>query len=70
MSDQFTAEEVAELEAGLVAVKQDFAANEISEEEYDNAKRALVEARRDWRIQEEQAGNRTGFVGGEATKEE
>lgn len=70
MSDTFTAQDIADLEAGLLAVKEDFAAGAISSAEYSNAKRALVQARRSWRIQEEQAGNRTGFVGGEATKEE
>ncbi len=67
--EELTAEDIVGLEAALIDIKADHASGAITNEEYRNAKRALVEARSGWRRQEEIAGRRSGFVGGEAVRE-
>lgn len=63
---------VDQAEAALSAAKCAFYESGKSEEfrpAFVEAKREVVAVRRAWRQQEEQAGRRNGFVGGDVTRE-
>jgi hypothetical protein len=62
---EVTIADVDQAEAALADAK---ARREAGEDvpEYRDVKREAVRARRDWRLQEEAAGRRTGRIGGDA----
>lgn len=72
MSEEISIAEVDQAEAALADAKSAFYESGKSEElqgAFADAKRDAVAARRAWRQQEEQAGRRSGFVGGDVTRE-
>lgn len=63
---------VDQAEAALADAKATYYESGKAEEHkaaFDEAKQEVVAARRAWRQQEEQAGRRSGFVGGDVTRE-
>lgn len=70
ISDIPTAEDITALEEAFLDLKTEFFNGDLAADEYKNAKRQLVTSRSAYRTQEELAGNRSGFVGGEAVEED
>lgn len=72
MSDEVSIARVDQAEAALADAKAVYYESDRAEEHkaaFQEAKQEVVAARQAWRQQEEQAGRRNGFVGGDVTRE-
>lgn len=67
-SSEITADDLAAHEATFADVKADYRKGKVKADEYRGAKRGLVSLRAQFRAQEEAAGRRSGFAGGDAVK--
>lgn len=67
MEHEVSIADVDQAEARLAEAKDKKRADEISSEEFRAVKNEVNSLRQAWRRQEELAGRRNGFVGGDAT---
>lgn len=67
---ELTIADLDQAETRLQSAKKARRGKRMNHDDYQNVKREVVAVRRAWREQEEKAGRRTGFVGGDAVKSE